>query len=735
MSEHSDAGHAHSGHGHGHAHGLAPGADRRLIAAAGALIVAFMAGEVVAGLVAHSLALLSDAAHMLTDAASIGLVLITMKVAGRPASGGYTYGLRRLEILSAQANGITLVLLALWLAYEAVRRLIDPRPVAGGLMLAVAVTGVVVNLAAAWLLHRASRRPGQRRSLNSEGAFAHVLTDLYAFAATVIAAVVVLATGFHRADAIATLIVAALMVRAGAGLIAQSGRIFLEAAPAGVDPAAVGAALVGRPHVIEVHDLHIWEITSGMPAASAHILVARHQDCHAIRAGLVELLDTRFGITHATLQVDHVPPEHVLRRAAEHPEDGDLRHCEDTHGPSYRAPDPRVLVRLSLPVVEKRAEWDVAVIGGGPAGLAAARAAAAAGARTVVLERSEHPRYKTCGGGLMGASLTSVADLEDLPSRDSITSVTFTLHGKRQYTRRHDTPILGMVVRDEFDDALRRRAEAAGAVIRQRTAVRGIDQGDDHATVRLSGGAALTATSVIGADGSAGITARHVGADFAQTDLGLEQEIDVPDAVADAWRGRVLLDWGSYPGSYAWVFPKGGRLTVGVIASRGEGEWTKRYLRTFAAQVKLDSYPVARDSGHLTRCRADDSPLRRGRVLVAGDAAGLLEPWTREGISYALRSGEFAGEAAAKAAAAESPGSAVSALDEYAASVNRVLVPEMKAGRTLLNAFSKHPGMFHTGLATAKGQRLFGRICRSEITYAEVVAKPAARRVLAFLGR
>lgn len=377
----------------------------------------------------------------------------------------------------------------------------------------------------------------------------------------------------------------------------------------------------------------------------------------------------------------------------------------------------------------------MAVVGGGPAGLAAARAAAAAGARTVVLERAEHPRYKTCGGGLMGASLTAVSGLEDLPSRDSITSVTFTLHGRRKYTRRHAAPILGMVVRDEFDDALRRRAEAAGATVRQRAAVRGVDSGEDHATVRLSGGATLTAASVIGADGSAGITARHVGAEFAQTDLGLEREIDVPDAVADAWRGRVLLDWGRHPGSYAWVFPKGRRLTVGVIASRGEGEWTKRYLREFVSQVGLESYPVARDSGHLTRCRADGSPLRRGRVIVAGDAAGLLEPWTREGISFALRSGEFAGQAAAKTATAESPAAAEAVLEEYVASVRRVLVPEMTAGRTLLDAFSRHAGMFHAGLATPKGQRLFGRICRSEITYAEVVAKPAARRALALLAR
>lgn len=333
MSDHAHAGHAHAGH----AHGLQPGADRRMLAWAGALIVAFMCAEVAAGLLSHSLALLSDAAHMLTDAASIALALVTMKVAARPARGGYTYGLRRMEILSAQANGITLVLLAIWLCYAAVRRLITPQPVTGGLMLGVALAGVVVNLAAAWLLQRARDAPGQRRSLNTEGAFAHILTDLYAFLATVAAAIVVLATGFARADAIATLVVVALMLRAGAGLIRASGRIFLEAAPAGIDPEAVGAALVARPHVAEVHDLHVWEITSGMPAASAHVLVARHQDCHAIRTDLEELLSREFGITHATLQVDHVPAARILKDAAEHPEDGDLQHCGESHGPSYRA--------------------------------------------------------------------------------------------------------------------------------------------------------------------------------------------------------------------------------------------------------------------------------------------------------------------------------------------------------------------------------------------------------------
>ena len=321
-----------------HTHGPASDADARWLSGALALILAFMAAEVIAGVAAHSLALISDAAHMLTDAASIGLVLVTARLAARPPAGGYTYGLKRTEIMSAQANGITLVLLAAWLGYTAIRHLVRPPAVAGGTMLVVALAGVVVNVAATMLIARAGGGHGAPRSLNLAGAFRHIVTDLYAFAATAVAGVVIVLTGFNRADAIATLVVVALMVYAGAGLIRQSGRIFLEAAPAGLDPAAVGAAMAVRPHVTEVHDLHIWEITSGMPAASAHVLVAPGQDCHAVRADLEAYLSREYGITHATLQVDHAglpaaPGVIVVEQ-----------HCDevhDAHGPAYRPGDGR----------------------------------------------------------------------------------------------------------------------------------------------------------------------------------------------------------------------------------------------------------------------------------------------------------------------------------------------------------------------------------------------------------
>ena len=374
--------------------------------------------------------------------------------------------------------------------------------------------------------------------------------------------------------------------------------------------------------------------------------------------------------------------------------------------------------------MQERDTWDVAVIGAGPAGLAAASAAAAAGARTIVLERAEHPRYKTCGGGLIGASRAAAGGLIDVPARDEIRSATVTLRGGQEYTRSHHEPLLAMVVREEFDAALLKRAEENGAHVRQRVQVRAVEQADGRATARLGDGTEVTAQVIIGADGSSGVTARHVGATFDQVDLGLELEIAVPDQVASEWQGRVLLDWGKIPASYGWVFPKGDRLTVGVIASRGQGEATKAYLREFVGRLGLAGFEAVQDSGHLTRCRCDDSPLRKGQVIVAGDAAGLLDPWTREGISFALRSGTLAGEYAAKGD-----------LNGYVVAVNATLARVMRAGQTLLSAFTRHTGTFHRGLNTPKGWSAFVKMCRSEISLSELVARPSARMSLALLNR
>jgi cobalt-zinc-cadmium efflux system protein len=301
--------HEHSGH----PHAVRADADRGRLALALGLIVAFVAVEVAVGVVAHSLALLSDAGHMLTDAAAIGFSLIAIGLAARPAKGAMTFGLRRVEILSAQANGVTLLILAAFIAYEAIRRLFDPPVVRAWLILIVALAGVLVNLAATWTLARADRR-----SLNIEGSFQHVVTDLYGFIGTAIAAAVILATGFQRADPIVSLLIAGLMTRSGVALVKASGRIFMEAAPKNLDPQAIGQALVTQPEVVEVHDLHVWEITSGFPALSAHVLVHGDSNCHAARREMEAMLHERFALDHTTLQVDHSGVELLDIQPASH---------------------------------------------------------------------------------------------------------------------------------------------------------------------------------------------------------------------------------------------------------------------------------------------------------------------------------------------------------------------------------------------------------------------------------
>jgi cobalt-zinc-cadmium efflux system protein len=292
------AGHGHDHHHHHH-HAPSADADVRWLTAALALIAAFMAVEVVAGLLASSLALLSDAAHMLTDAGAIGLAVVAARLAARPPGGRFTFGLGRAEILSAQVNGATLVALAVVILAEGIRRLIDPPAVEGWPVLAVAVAGIAVNLLATRTLAGA-----ERRSLNVEGAFQHVLTDLFAFIATAIAGAVILATDFGRADGIAALLVAALMLRSGWALLRDSGRVLLEAAPRGLDPDEIGRTLAAEHHVVEVHDLHVWEVTSGMPSLSAHVTVRAGCDTQAHRRQLADLLRDRFAIEHTTLQVE-----------------------------------------------------------------------------------------------------------------------------------------------------------------------------------------------------------------------------------------------------------------------------------------------------------------------------------------------------------------------------------------------------------------------------------------------
>jgi cobalt-zinc-cadmium efflux system protein len=262
-----------------------------------------MVGEIVAGMIAHSLALLADAGHMLTDGAALAFALFAAAMAARPAAGRWTFGFSRLEILAAQTNGITLGLIAVWIVWSAVHRLIDPHDVRGGLVLAVALAGAAVSLVASVVLARASRD-----SLNVRGAFLHIATDVAAFGAAALAGGLIMATGWNRFDPLASLAVAGLMLWSSAQLLRDSTTIFLERAPSDADPETIGRALVAEEDVVEVHDLHVWTVTSGFPALSAHVLVSPDADCHAARRRLERTLADRFGLTHTTLQVEHAEP-------------------------------------------------------------------------------------------------------------------------------------------------------------------------------------------------------------------------------------------------------------------------------------------------------------------------------------------------------------------------------------------------------------------------------------------
>jgi len=301
-----------------------PNAEVGRLKAALVVILLFMAAEIAVALLSSSLALLSDAAHMLIDAAALALALVAARLAARPAKGAMTFGLGRAEILSAQANGMTLLVLALLIVYGAIRHLISPLTVAGAPVLVVALVGIAVNVVVTRILggqghgHAHAEHPARdqhndhdherdqpRRSLNIEGSYQHILTDLVGFIATAVAAVIILTTGFQRADAIAALLIAAMMLYASRRLIRASVRVMMEAAPAGIDPDAIGRVLAGQAGVTEVHDLHIWEVTSGFPALSAHVVVDAGHDCHEVRRALTRLLEDRFGLAHSTLQVEH----------------------------------------------------------------------------------------------------------------------------------------------------------------------------------------------------------------------------------------------------------------------------------------------------------------------------------------------------------------------------------------------------------------------------------------------
>ncbi|HZB19729.1 MAG TPA: cation diffusion facilitator family transporter [Blastococcus sp.] len=291
------------GHGHAHAPGTAAGGHRRRLVIVLSLTLAVMAAEIVGGLMSGSLALLADAGHMATDAAGIALALGAVTLAQRPARGRRTFGWQRVEILAAVANGLLLLVVAGYVLVEAVRRIGDPPEIGSGLMLVVAAVGLVVNLGSLAVLHR-----GRDASLNLRGAYLEVLADALGSVAVIVAAVLILTTGWTPADIIASVVIGCLVVPRAWHLLREALDVLLEAAPRGVDLAAVRSHILGVDGVLGVHDLHAWTITSGQPVLSAHVVVTDE----ALAAGhggrildsLCECLGEHFDMEHCTFQLE-----------------------------------------------------------------------------------------------------------------------------------------------------------------------------------------------------------------------------------------------------------------------------------------------------------------------------------------------------------------------------------------------------------------------------------------------
>lgn len=357
--------------------------------------------------------------------------------------------------------------------------------------------------------------------------------------------------------------------------------------------------------------------------------------------------------------------------------------------------------------------WDVVVVGSGPAGATAARVAASSGARVLLLDRATFPRYKTCGGGLLGVSRALLPDAARATIEREVSEVCFTLRGTRPLHVRRETPFLALTRREAFDDALRREAVAAGAEFVGDAALKRLSEHPDGTVALETSRGEYRARVVVGADGAGGRTGRYVGVTPARVDLGLEEEVRVASDRDDA--DILRIDWGPGAGSYAWVFPKRTIDTLGVIEARGHADRTRTYLDEWTRAHAAPDAPRAHASGHLTQWRAADSPLRRGAVIVVGDAAGLLEPWTREGISFALRSGVLAGEAASAAR------TEAGALAGYERAIERTLQPEIRVGALLLAAFERRPGLVHALLRHSRRARdYFVAFCAGETSLGDL---------------
>jgi cobalt-zinc-cadmium efflux system protein len=290
---------------HGHHHSAADDPDRRYMRITLALLGAFMAFEVGAAFVGHSLALLADAGHMLADVGAIAGSLYAIRLAARPETGSHTFGMKRAEILAAAGNGITLLLVSALVTFEAVQRLRHPIAVHGTTLIVVASIGVACNLVATLTLSKANRR-----SLNVSSAYRHVLTDLYGFIGTVIAGIVIVTAGFSRADSIASLVVVALMLKAAVQMLRPAIHILLEATPEDIDLEEVRRHLMELPEVSAVHDLHAWTLTSSLPIITAHVVVTdaciSQGEIGRVLDHLQGCLAGHFDVAHSTLQLEAI---------------------------------------------------------------------------------------------------------------------------------------------------------------------------------------------------------------------------------------------------------------------------------------------------------------------------------------------------------------------------------------------------------------------------------------------
>ncbi|MBI4544926.1 MAG: cation transporter [Gemmatimonadetes bacterium] len=303
---HAHARHGQGRHGHGH-HRLLGQKGLKLVLA---ITATFMVAEFAGGVLANSLALMADAAHMLTDVAALALALLALRFAQRPATAGKTYGYLRLEILAALVNGAGLIVLSFFIFYEAYRRMQVPVAVESGLMLAVASLGLAVNLVAAWILQRSAGH-----SLNVRGAYLHVLGDLLGSVGAILAAVLILSTGWLRADPLVSVAVGVLILVSSWNLVKESVNVLLEAVPAYIDLKDVRQAIDEIPGVDDVHDLHVWTVTSGFLAMSGHAVVQQPQEHHRILLEIHRRMREQFGIRHVTVQLEreaaYVSEEHL----------------------------------------------------------------------------------------------------------------------------------------------------------------------------------------------------------------------------------------------------------------------------------------------------------------------------------------------------------------------------------------------------------------------------------------